>query len=654
VAALVALFGPKRGVRLDLVGDVVLGRSSSATLQLIDGKVSREHCRLGDEDGRIVIEDLGSHNGTFVNGERIAGRRALVSGDEIAIGDSLFLVDPDLAVLAARFGDATLVVSSSAAPAAVRPPASAARPEDPVAALAIALGRAAGAEAGAAAVLAAVDARLGPARSYVLLGNATTLGLRVLVGSPSPAPTGQPAVTPILPRATLVEAARMRRVVATLAAVEERTHAGVRGTAGAGPRAIIVVPLVVPLSAGAEEVTGFLYVDREASRPFSDDDAAALEAFAALAALHTLGGALAGAAPAAAEDAGPIGVSAAFARVRKLAAAAARTTSTVLITGESGTGKEEIARAIHRASGRGAFVAVNCGAIPEALAESELFGHEKGAFTGAVAARQGRVEAADGGTLFLDEIGELPPALQVKLLRVLQERVFHRVGSDTPRSVDLRVIAATHRNLEQDIEARRFREDLFYRLNVVRIEIPSLRERPDDVAPLAAALLARIAAALGRPMPGLEAGAQAVLARGRWPGNARQLGNVLERALVLRDEHMPARAALTADEIVDAMGGVDLPAPSVAAGASPAPGPPRPAGEGGSEPASGDGPPLPEKVAALERAEILSALRASRGVKARAARALGISRPTLDKKIADLAIDVWADGPGSRPAGDRP
>jgi transcriptional regulator with GAF, ATPase, and Fis domain len=264
-----------------------------------------------------------------------------------------------------------------------------------------------------------------------------------------------------------MEAARLRRAVVTLAAVEERTHAGVRGSAGGGPRTIVVMPLVVPSvaprSAGADEVAGFLYVDREASRPFSDDDATTLEAFGALAALHTLGGALGAAAPAptAAEDAGPIGVSPAFARVRKLAAAAARTTSTVLITGESGTGKEEIARAIHRASGRGAFVAVNCGAIPEALAESELFGHEKGAFTGAVAAREGRVEAADGGTLFLDEIGELAPALQVKLLRVLQERVFHRVGSAAPRSVDLRVIAATHRNLERDIGAGRFREDLF-------------------------------------------------------------------------------------------------------------------------------------------------------------------------------------------------
>ena len=200
----------------------------------------------------------------------------------------------------------------------------------------------------------------------------------------------------------------------------------------------------------------------------------------------------------------PIGVSPAFAQVLKLAGAAARVTSTVLVTGESGTGKEEIARYIHRRSGRGPFVAVNCGAIPEALAESELFGHERGAFTGAVTAREGRVEAADGGTLFLDEIGELAPALQVKLLRVLQERVFHRLGSTAPRSVDLRVVAATHRRLEAEVAAGRFREDLFYRLNVLRIEIPPLRARPADVPSLAAALLSRIAARLGRRDPGLE------------------------------------------------------------------------------------------------------------------------------------------------------
>jgi DNA-binding NtrC family response regulator len=362
---------------------------------------------------------------------------------------------------------------------------------------------------------------------------------------------------------------------------------------------------------------------------------------AALVALHGLGGVMV-AAPAAAGAGGrpapsgaaghaPVGTSPAFARVLKLAEAAARATSTVLITGESGTGKEEIARYIHRASGRGPFVAVNCGAIPEALAEAELFGHERGAFTGAVGTREGRVEAADGGTLLLDEIGELPPALQVKLLRVLQERVFTRIGGVAPRSVDLRVIAATHRRPEVEVRAGRFREDLYYRLNVLRIEIPPLRDRRADIAPLAAAMLARIALALGRADPGLGPGAIAGLERAAWPGNARELGNVLERALVLREPD--ARGPLDGDEIRSALAGPEPPsAPAPVDAVAPR-----------AVNARDGSLPLPDKVAALERMEIVTALHEARGVKARAAKRLGISRPTLDKKIADLHIDLWGE-----------
>ena len=202
-------------------------------------------------------------------------------------------------------------------------------------------------------------------------------------------------------------------------------------------------------------------------------------------------------------------MSAAWRAALHVADASAAATSTVLITGESGTGKEEIASYLHRRSTRagGPFVAVNCGAIAETLAESELFGHEKGAFTGSTASRTGSIEAADGGTLFLDEVGELPAAIQVKLLRVLQERVFCRVGSTVPRRVDVRFVAATHRDLEADVRGGRFREDLFYRLAVIRIKAPPLRERPEDVEPLARVLLARTAAALGRRDPGIADGA---------------------------------------------------------------------------------------------------------------------------------------------------
>jgi two-component system response regulator AtoC len=211
--------------------------------------------------------------------------------------------------------------------------------------------------------------------------------------------------------------------------------------------------------------------------------------------------------------------------------------STVLLIGESGTGKEVLARAVHTQSPRRgeAFVAINCGAIPENLLESELFGHTKGAFTGADRTRKGLVCEADHGTLFLDEIGELPQALQVKLLRVLQEEEVRPVGESKARAVDVRVIAATSRNLLADVREGRFREDLFYRLDVVRLTVPPLRERPRDVPLLFDHFLARFREVLGKPVRGITADALACLVAYSWPGNVRELENVIERAMILTD-----------------------------------------------------------------------------------------------------------------------
>jgi sigma-54 specific flagellar transcriptional regulator A len=208
-----------------------------------------------------------------------------------------------------------------------------------------------------------------------------------------------------------------------------------------------------------------------------------------------------------------------------------------LVLGESGTGKEVVARAVHESSPRrrAAFVAVNCGAIPAELMESELFGHEKGAFTGAYASRRGRFEIAEGGTLFLDEIGDMSPAMQVKLLRVLQERVFERVGNHQPIRCDVRIIAATHRNIEAAIENGQFRGDLFYRLNVFPIEMPSLRDRADDLDTLVHEFaLANVRA--GRPMLEFSTSAMRALRAYPWPGNVRELGNLIERLSVLNGE----------------------------------------------------------------------------------------------------------------------
>src|SRR5262245_27727483 len=245
-----------------------------------------------------------------------------------------------------------------------------------------------------------------------------------------------------------------------------------------------------------------------------------------------------------------------FATLQKVA----ETDLTVLVRGESGTGKELVAQALHNLSPRRArpFVAVNCAAISRELVESELFGHEKGAFTGADARRQGRFEAADGGSILLDEIGDMPAETQAKVLRVLQERSFERVGGTKPIDVDVRVIAATHRNLEDEVRKQRFREDLYYRLKVVTIELPPLRERAEDIPALAQRFLERVTARLGLEKRQLDDAAMAKLVRHRWPGNVRELVNVIEQAAVLA----PGAVIVEAD--------LQLGGAVAAAGASPA------------------------------------------------------------------------------------
>ena len=228
------------------------------------------------------------------------------------------------------------------------------------------------------------------------------------------------------------------------------------------------------------------------------------------------------------------GDSQAIVNIRKSIAQVAESDATVLILGESGTGKELVARALHDASFRRSklFVPINCGAIPGELLESELFGHEKGAFTGAISARQGRFEMAEGGTLFLDEIGDMPLSMQVKLLRVLQERTFERVGSNKTLHCDVRIIAATHRRLAEEIKENRFREDLFYRLNVFPIEIPPLRERAEDIPLLVSDIIARMEEA-NRGFVRFSKAALAVLMQYEWPGNTRELANLIERMAII-------------------------------------------------------------------------------------------------------------------------
>jgi DNA-binding NtrC family response regulator len=304
-----------------------------------------------------------------------------------------------------------------------------------------------------------------------------------------------------------------------------------------------------------------------------------------------------------------LGNSEALRDAQKQIGRAAATDSTVLITGETGTGKEVAARVLHDASRRrhAPFVAINCAAIPAELLESELFGHTRGAFTGAVTQRAGRIVEANGGTLFLDEIGDLPLPMQAKLLRVIQERTLTPVGSNTSVAIDVRIVAATHRDLAAEIAARTFREDLFYRLNVIPVHLPPLRERPDDILPLAAHFL--IAAAnLAGPARTLSGDAERRLLAHAWPGNVRELKNAMERVAAL------ARGPLvTADDLAF----LTLPRAGVS-----------------EIPAALLDLPLPQAIEWLERAAIERALQQSAGNRAEAARRLGISRQSLYTKIA--------------------
>lgn len=316
----------------------------------------------------------------------------------------------------------------------------------------------------------------------------------------------------------------------------------------------------------------------------------------------------------------------------KTVQAVADTKTTVLVTGESGTGKTLLARALHQLSDRrgGPFIEVNCGALPESLLESELFGHVKGSFTGAVRDKVGKFEAAQGGTIFLDEIGTSTTAFQIKLLRVLQDRIIERVGDTKTIPVDVRIVLATNKDLEQAVKDGEFREDLFYRINVVSVEMPPLRARRLDIQPLAEHFLQRFATEHGRSARSFSDGALATLLQAPWPGNVRQLENVIERAVVLAHGDAIDRGDLPATLIpADTQAAELIGMPSAITG-----------GLGDGTTATAVGPPLPLKEALLEPEKriIEQALTFCDGNRERAAAVLGINRSTLFHKLKKLGI----------------
>jgi two-component system NtrC family response regulator len=287
--------------------------------------------------------------------------------------------------------------------------------------------------------------------------------------------------------------------------------------------------------------------------------------------------------------------------------------ATVLIEGESGTGKELVARAIHRLSGRaGHFAAINCGAITAELFESELFGHTKGAFTGALQARDGLFAYAEGGTIFLDEIGEMPLAMQAKLLRVLEERTIRPVGSNREQPVDVRVIAATNAELQTKVSGGEFREDLFHRINVISLRVPPLRERPEDIPVLARYFMHRVGSKMGIAVPEIRESEWLRLRQYSWPGNVRELRNVVERCALLDQRPSACLGGVATGEVPEDAAGDDL------------------------------------TLASFERQHIRAVLRLSGGNKSKAARRLGISRKTLERKLRRCESAAAAEAPASR------
>ncbi len=311
---------------------------------------------------------------------------------------------------------------------------------------------------------------------------------------------------------------------------------------------------------------------------------------------------------------GELGLSPAMRQIEAMLERLASSAASVLITGESGVGKERVAQALHQLTGGGKpFIAVNCGALTESLLEAELFGYEKGAFTGAARTKKGVFEQAHGGTLFLDEIGDMPLAMQVKLLRALQERRIVRVGGETPIEVDLRLVCATHQVLQERVVSGAFREDLYYRINVVELRIPPLRERAEDILPLARTLLAEIAAASGRAPPTLTPAAEHALKAYPWPGNIRELKNALERASLMSDGRSISHDIL-----------FDRPAPPLS---------------GQQDVASS----LRDYLSECERDFIVRALEARQWQIQSCADSLGISRKNLWEKMRKLGIDKETD-----------
>ena len=547
---LLAVAGPWKGKSFPLAQEInLVGRDPESQICLDESAVSRRHCEIARTADRCTVRDLGSHNHTYVNGEVVASAEIL-PGDKLEIGASTFLLVAagDLAVrqdddtVELRPEDSVYLSDTEDGPT-LRPSARITGDLRALLRLTTMLhsfrdlhnARGQRARDGLAHLLLDLLFEMFPAESgAVLLDDDTP-------GRPFSVVLKRESGKPLTVSSTVVRRVMEHRTVVWIGEAGSDQDIDSESLAGvpAAVRSVLAAPLVV-----RGEVAAVLYLQTSnPERRFDENHLQCIGAVAGMAAVAWENASyvewLEGVNDQLLEELKPkhdmVGSSPKMLELQRLIAKVAPSTSTVLILGESGTGKELLARAIHRNSPRanGPFVAINCAALTDTLLESELFGHEKGAFTGAVGQKKGKLEVAAGGTVFLDEIGEMAPLLQAKLLRVLQERQMERVGGTQTVKLDIRMLAATNRDLEEDVRKGKFRQDLYYRLNVVTLKSPPLRERAEDIIPLANHFARRFAERCGRPITGIAPAARAYLQSYSWPGNVRELENALERAVVL-------------------------------------------------------------------------------------------------------------------------
>ena len=549
-----AVSGPVEGRIFSLEeGELSIGREPSNRISLLDPLVSRRHCLIRLVGADVRLEDLDSRNSTFVNGVPVK-ERVLVHGDQVRVGNSIFVFHGRHS---ADANSSSVRLDDSATPGG---PTVILRKEN---AMYLQPSQAGSILPSSARTVRDLNALLNFSRTLSSVQEVPALQQKVLDAIFEVAPADRAAVlllengpeefSSILGRyrhggtEQPIQASQtiLRQVIGDNVAVlsndviEDETYRAADSLMSPRVRSVLAAPMEAQ-----GKLVGVIYLD--ASTAGVHFDAGLLQLILALGniaglamenarRLEWLGGENRRLQQELTADHGMVGESGPMRAVLDFVSRVAARESTVLVWGESGTGKELVARAIHVNSSRAdkPFVAINCAAITETLLESELFGHEKGAFTGAVSQKKGKLEVADGGTVFLDEVGELAVPLQAKLLRVLQEREFERVGGTRPIKVDIRVVAATNRDLKEAARAGNFRQDLFYRLNVVSVRMPPLRERKEDIPLLANFFAVRFGEKVKRRVAGISPKARACLLQYQWPGNVRELENAIERAVVL-------------------------------------------------------------------------------------------------------------------------